>query len=1155
MADKEFTLTTSSCFNPDYEPIIDSIEVYGLKKEKFDWVTKISQLEALINEKNEIISKNPIENITKKIIEILILFYSNSSIPRNNKIDEQLIKYLIINLNDYTTYSSIYDLIKNLLFILQKNQSSYIFIKDHTQLVNIIENLEANVDPIIYSRDIKIIHKIATHRPVNFGKIIFQYPSLLNILFKNFNNIYFSKTNFPNLKDSIEKFVEIIYHFMLHMTFHDNEQMKDDMKLSSLQLIQELLFFPNETVRNVVSKKLSNLLIKFLKMESTNLVKDDTFDTIQYFCDKCHIGPIINKRWSCNECKNFDLCENCYLYEKDFPSPHLITHSMTEHKIEMTQESSNIEIEGIKSLIPNGVEPDDEETLLTLAIEMSLEEENAPPPSNVIVSPSTSRDNKLKLQKILIQFLLNDFTNIQKHGGLICLPYFQLLYNLVESIIGDNIFEKKIVDDLTKIFLKEDLFNNSAILDNKTEKLETQILLLMCVALLLNPKKEENYMKWNNFIFELSNQLRNQGVIHSSFVLLNHCLKLIKERKKLEVSVATNGALLSPIDETNSENFDPFFSEKYVKENLQDLFGNYIRLVMESLFSILLVLIKTEKKLIDKMGDENEGIKLFIDEEWIPLLCSFINYDSISFIHSNAKKLLLAVCQSKLKYHHVRDYNLFESNFQSFQQLENKSKMFTEDLLYNENISLIEILSTVMNCASTRPYNWQSFSINNEKILLCLFQYIFCFNEEACALILKLLSLIFTTLEDSLKIREDLDKKRKIKKKKTKKKVLSEPSNSTIINKKETKKLKEKKEFITYVKSLTEKLPEKINLFLKNDNFSSFIDIFLMQFNNCEIRTETQNFLYGLWIYSQPEQKQFLFNTLASKLSFAPSCGCKASEYMETISWIISKIEIDLKDNHNNQLFKNILEKFAYDLLETLKKQNSLLFNHPNSQIYKVLSSILELGGYYLESEPCLVCNDPEQPWFQLNLRHLKNDTKYTDSSHIIKFSNSYIIQNINLHIFDIKRAKMVKTINFYCNNKLVSDLSELRNKWNMWKKIKSVELTPGQTEIYIEFPIPVVATNFLIEYASFYENLQALATEKLQCPRCNRVVTDKHGLCSRCRENAYQCRQCRNINYENLDAFLCNECGYCKWARFDFSLKVKRRYYFKKIFIYNEYF
>ncbi|CAN0193113.1 unnamed protein product, partial [Ectocarpus fasciculatus] len=58
-----------------------------------------------------------------------------------------------------------------------------------------------------------------------------------------------------------------------------------------------------------------------------------------------------------------------------------------------------------------------------------------------------------------------------------------------------------------------------------------------------------------------------------------------------------------------------------------------------------------------------------------------------------------------------------------------------------------------------------------------------------------------------------------------------------------------------------------------------------------------------------------------------------------------------------------------------------------------------------------------------------------------------------------------------------------------------------------------------------------------LHCPRCGRPVTDMHGVCRQCGEVAFQCCQCRHINYESLEAFLCVECGYCAYAHFSFRL------------------
>ena len=58
------------------------------------------------------------------------------------------------------------------------------------------------------------------------------------------------------------------------------------------------------------------------------------------------------------------------------------------------------------------------------------------------------------------------------------------------------------------------------------------------------------------------------------------------------------------------------------------------------------------------------------------------------------------------------------------------------------------------------------------------------------------------------------------------------------------------------------------------------------------------------------------------------------------------------------------------------------------------------------------------------------------------------------------------------------------------------------------------------VEFESYHRDLGAAAAEVLHCPRCSRLVTDAHGVCGYCRENAYQCRSCRNINYERRDPF-----------------------------------
>lgn len=42
-----------------------------------------------------------------------------------------------------------------------------------------------------------------------------------------------------------------------------------------------------------------------------------------------------------------------------------------------------------------------------------------------------------------------------------------------------------------------------------------------------------------------------------------------------------------------------------------------------------------------------------------------------------------------------------------------------------------------------------------------------------------------------------------------------------------------------------------------------------------------------------------------------------------------------------------------------------------------------------------------------------------------------------------------------------------------MWNKAKKVNLSAGQTEVKMDFPLPIVACNLMFEYSDFYENLQ----------------------------------------------------------------------------------
>ena len=117
---------------------------------------------------------------------------------------------------------------------------------------------------------------------------------------------------------------------------------------------------------------------------------------------------------------------------------------------------------------------------------------------------------------------------------------------------------------------------------------------------------------------------------------------------------------------------------------------------------------------------------------------------------------------------------------------------------------------------------------------------------------------------------------------------------------------------------------------------------------------------------------------------------------------------------------------------------------------------VLSCNSSNIYSDPCLVCNNPEVPYSSFKLSTLKVDTKYTTTTQIVKLSTSHSISKISLRIGDLKRQKMVRTINIYYNNRSVQAVVELKNRPTMWHKARKVSLTAGQTEIKIEFPLPI---------------------------------------------------------------------------------------------------
>jgi E3 ubiquitin-protein ligase UBR4 len=198
----------------------------------------------------------------------------------------------------------------------------------------------------------------------------------------------------------------------------------------------------------------------------------------------------------------------------------------------------------------------------------------------------------------------------------------------------------------------------------------------------------------------------------------------------------------------------------------------------------------------------------------------------------------------------------------------------------------------------------------------------------------------------------------------------------------------------------------------------------------------------------------------------------------------------------------------------------------------------------FQETNPCFTCNSINDSQVQtIKMNTIKLDSRYTTNQQIYKLVATHSINKIHIKLNDIKKTKMVQTLNVYYNNKSVQSVIELKNRPNVWLKAKQVRLQANQVDVKIDLSLPIVASNLMFEYAEFYENQSHLNIEQLQCPRCSATVNSHPGVCNNCGENVFQCHKCRAINYDERDPFLCNSCGFCKFAKFDISLVAKQCY------------
>ncbi|CAH9092629.1 unnamed protein product [Cuscuta epithymum] len=927
------------------------------------------------------------------------------------------------------------------------------------------------------------------------------------------------------------------------------------------------------------------------------MVEEDSItSSVQYCCDGCSTVPILRRRWHCTICPDFDLCETCYeVLDADRlpPSPHSRDHPMTPIPIEVENFGDGNGIHfTTDDISDSGLLPvaSDVGTQNSAPSIHELEQNDSGEFSASLLDPVTISASKRAVNSLLLSELLEQLKGwMENTTGVQALPVMQLFYRLASAVGGpfSDSSEPESIDleKLIKWFLVEINLSKPLAAKNRTPSGEVTILILMFFTLMLRnwhqPGSEGGSVsksgssteaqdksallilastsmaassivdgqEKDDFISHLlraCGTLRNQTFVNYLMDILQQLVNVFKSPSvTTDASYGPNaasgcGALLTMRREVPAGNFSPFFSDSYAKSHRADIFVDYHRLLLENTFRLLYSMIRPEKH--EKGVEKEKPYKVSLSKDlkldgYQDVLCSYINNPHTAFVRRYARRLFLHLCGSKTQYYSVRDSWQFSNDLKKLYKHVNKSGGFESTITYERNVKIVKSLSTMAEVASSRPRNWQKYCLRHADVLPYLVSGVFCFGEECIVQTLKLLNLAFYTGNVNNHSSQ-----------KTEGGDVGIAANKSGAQPLESKKKKKGEESESSAEKSHFDMEAVVDVLVGKggDTLKQFIDCFLLEWNSSSVRVEAKFVLFGVWHHGNQSFKETLLSVLLQKMKFLPMYGQNITEYTELLTFLLGKVP----ENSSKQQCAEVLEKCLSNdvirsIFDTLHSQNELLANHPNSRIYNTLSGLVEFDGYYLESEPCVACSSPEVPYSRMKLESLKSETKYTDNRIIVKCTGSYTIQSVVMNVHDTRKSKSVKVLNLYYNNRPVADLSELKNNWSLWKRAKSCHLAFNQIELKVDFPIPITACNFMIELDSFYENLQALSLEPLQCPRCSRPVTDKHGICGNCHENAYQCRQCRNINYENLDSFLCNECGYSKYGRFEFNFMAKPSFTF----------
>ena len=399
---------------------------------------------------------------------------------------------------------------------------------------------------------------------------------------------------------------------------------------------------------------------------------------------------------------------------------------------------------------------------------------------------------------------------------------------------------------------------------------------------------------------------------------------------------------------------------------------------------------------------------------WSRYLCEYTLISHLpTVIRRQVRKLLLALTGNKDKYRAVRDLHALEYHVKEVKQLCASGGLAFGSggssppisLPYDSLIQLIEHLKACVDIAQARVHNWQKFCLKEESVLSFLVEAACLLDEGVAPTILQLLQAALCPKTDGHNLPlppvAPVSSTSLSRASSSSKRASSEDSEAGLLPD------------VKDPQNVWPQLVSQLHLYLDRMRLSHFIHSFLLVSNSTAVRWQAHALVLAVYSHSTARDQDQLLSLMWALWPRLAMYGRRAAQFVDLLGYF----------SLNSAQQSKVIE-YATLAVGVLNTQSRFLANHPNASLYNTLASLVHFDGYYLESEPCLVCNNPEVPFSSVKLSSIRSEAKYTTTAHLIKLSSNQLINRISVRITETKKTRMVRTSTFSTITEMYLQLS-----------------------------------------------------------------------------------------------------------------------------------